>query len=167
MVRGWKKQPSTPIKLHQVHSLARNIPISNQSFEMGYRYIWRLGSGWGWHWLGQSEGVVISASPSQPSSQTRPEHEGCECWTPNLVLIVVDLTYYYYYYYRQSSTMWFIVKVIAFHARLCRKQPSFTSSWLLLGNNQHTVCVIACLWFRYDGTWILPFYFPFRYRSTR
>lgn len=38
-----KQCSCTSIKLHQVHSLTRNIPISNQSFGMGYRYIWPWG----------------------------------------------------------------------------------------------------------------------------
>lgn len=79
-----KQCSCTSIKLYQVHSLTRNIPISNQSFGMGYRYIWPWGQ----------ERTRTGSRDFCPST----EHEG---WTPNLVLIVVDLTYYY----RQSSTM--------------------------------------------------------------
>lgn len=59
----------TSIKLHQVHSLTRNIPISNQSLGMGYRYIWPWGS--------QDVFTRTGGRDFCPLSST--EHEG---WTP-------------------------------------------------------------------------------------
>lgn len=131
----------TSIKLHQVHSLTRNIPISNQSFGMGYRYIWPWGS--------QDVFTRTGGRDFCPLSST--EHEG---WTPiwcwllliwHIIIVKVPQC--------DSSP-----KLLHSTPPLCRKQPSF-KCWSV----RNEVCdCLSLIHDTSDCTLILPFYFTTR-----